>query len=73
MSNNNSPAPFRIVGNYSGSPVMLRSYADRVEISFKSTVKSFPNRETAMLFLQSLSRLKSKGGRRETHDFTKQK
>lgn len=63
MSNNKSPtpAPYRIIGSYAGSPVVLRTYADRVELSFKGTNRSFPNRDAAMMYLQALCMKKRKG------------
>lgn len=66
-----SPAPFRIVGSHAGSPIMLRSYADRVEISHKGINNSFPNIDAALLFLQSFFRQKKIGKVEKKHDFTK--
>ena len=56
----NTPAPFQIIGNIDGKPVFLRSYANKVILSFNGNDKCFPTRDAALLYMQSICRRNKK-------------
>ena len=59
--NSPTPAPFQIIGSIDGKPVFLRSYANRVILSFNGRNISFRNRDAALLYLQSVCQRAKKG------------
>lgn len=54
--NKKSPTPSRIIGNYAGMPVYIRSFPDHVELSFKGENKSFPTRDAALFYFIDICR-----------------
>lgn len=55
-----TPAPFQIIGNIAGKPVFLRSNANKVILSYNGIDKCFPNRDAALLYMQSICRRNTK-------------
>lgn len=56
-----SPVPFRILGRHNGNLIILRSYPDHVAISTGGETHSFPSLESAMSYLQEMTRRNRKG------------
>ncbi len=51
-----SPVPFRILGRHNGNLIILRTYPDHVSISMGGETHSFPSYESAMLYLQGITK-----------------
>lgn len=63
MNKKHFPVPFRIIGRHHGELIILRYYADHVTVSIGREQYRFPSYESALMFLQSITRKdRQKGG-----------